>query len=130
MVFRGLIELDREFIEQHKRLLSLAPNSPDLGTYLEQSAELGAKADDIWKTLPLAVIASTYSVVEVDPSTRKLARLTLSSTQRAEIVKKLSDTFGPSIQKGMQAGQLSLEAAAGALYQFLSDKQWKSRDAQ
>jgi len=37
LVFRALIELDKEFIEQHKRLLSLGPDSPDLGTYLEQS---------------------------------------------------------------------------------------------
>lgn len=128
-VFSMLVELDKQFIAHYKKLLSLREADQDLGIYVEQTAELGAKADDIWKMLPLAAVASTYSIVEADPTTGKLAGLSLTAAQRAEILKKLSDTFGASVQKGMQAGQLSLEAAAGVLYQFLSDKRWKSKDS-
>lgn len=128
-VFTALVELDKKFLEHFKKLLNLAEGDQDLGNYLEQAAELGAKADDIWKVLPVAVAASTYSIVEADPGTGKLAHLTLTGAQRAEILKKLSDTFGASIQKGMQAGQLTLEFSAGALYQFVGDKKWKSKDS-
>jgi hypothetical protein len=128
-VFTDLVELDKQSVELYKKLLDTRAVAKDLPSYVEQAAELGAKADDIWKLLPLAVIAATYAVVEADPSTGKMSRLSLTTRQRNDILKKLKDTFGPSIEKGMQVGQLGLEASAGVLFQFLNDRQRKSPDS-
>lgn len=128
MVFLALVELNKEFIGFYTKALDAGPDNLKLGSLVEQTAELGAKAHDIWETLPTAAILSTYSIVEADPSSGKLARFKLTSAQRSSILGKLSKMFGPGIQKGMQVGQLPLEVAAAALYGFLNDKKWKSRD--
>lgn len=101
-----------------------------LGTVAEKIASLGAQADDVWKMLPMAAVMATYSIVDpADPSTGRLARLTLTSKERSEILERLRSSFGSTVVEGMKAGQLPLEATAGALYGFLNDKQWKSSDA-
>jgi len=127
-VFTLLVEHGDQVLQQYKKALDVREGSGSLGDYLEEIAELGARADDIWKTLPLGVIAATYAIVEAEPGSDKLSRLSLTTAERTDILKKLKDTFGSRVEKGMQAGQLALEASAGALYGFVSDTTWKSRD--
>jgi hypothetical protein len=98
---------------------------------VEKLATLHAQSKDIWQTLPQIVTLAIYAIVKepANPATGKLGRLSLTTVQRNEILKRLTDTFGASIQKELQEGQKSPEASAAALYKFLSNKKWKSQDS-
>ena len=76
-----------------------------------------------------AVIAGTYAVVEVEPTTSRMSRLALTRAQRDDILQKLVSTFGNDVTKGMKAGQRPLTAAASALYQVIGDPQRKLRES-
>ena len=126
-VFTGLIALQNQHIALLKKLWDDPKSEEHAGSYMEAYTDLGAKADDLWKTLPVATIAATYAIIEADPTTGKMTRFKLTAAQRDEVLKALVKTFGTSIQKGMQVGQKYTDASAAALYQFLSNKQWKTR---
>jgi hypothetical protein len=128
-VFTALVSVQEQHIALIKKLWNEPHPESQTGSYMEALTTLGAKADDLWKTLPVAVIAATYAVAEVDPATGKMGRFTLTDAQRNAILKKLVSTFGTSIQQGMQVGQNYTDTSAAALYQFLSDKRWKTRQA-
>lgn len=130
LVFSLLAELQQKSVAEHKALLdSIAEGQLKPGTALERQAELAASYDEAWKLLIPAVIASTYAVVEVEPTTGLMSRLGLTRAQRDEILLKLTSTFGDDVKRGMRAGQIPLTAAAAALYQVLGDPQRKLRDS-
>jgi hypothetical protein len=130
LVFAMLVMHTERVTAHFRDLLDGKYDEQGLGSRAEQQAELEAQGDDVWKTLPMSAVMATYSIVQADAKTGKLGRLTLTSSQRSEVLKRLRSTFGPSITSGMKPGQLALEATAGALYGFLSDEQWKSADAE
>lgn len=130
MVFSLLADLQQKSVDEYKALLdSIAEGKLKPGTALERQAELAASYDEAWKLLIPAAIASTYAVVELEPTTGLMSRLGLTRVQRDEILHKLTSTFGDDIKSGMKAGQISLIAAAAALYQVLADPQRKLRDS-
>lgn len=130
LVFSLLVDLHEKSVAEHKALLdSIATESLKPGTFLERQAELGASYDEAWKLLIPSVIAGTYAVVEVEPSTGRMSRLALTRAQRDEILEKLQSTFGNDVKKGMKAGQLPLTVAASALYQVVGDSQRKLRES-
>ena len=129
-VFSLLVDLQDKAVAEYKALLdSIGEGKLKPGTVLERQAELGASYDEAWKRLMLAVIASTYGVVEVEPTTERMLRLGLTRAQRDEILLKVHSAFGDDVKQGMRAGQLPLTAAASALYQVLGDAQRKLRDS-
>jgi hypothetical protein len=128
-VFTGLISLQNQHVALLKKLWDDPKPDERTGSYLEEYTELGAKADDLWKTLPVAAVTATYAVIEADPTTGKMTRFNLTAPQRDEILRELVKTFGVSIQKGMQVGQKYTDISAAALYKFLSDKRWKTRSS-
>jgi hypothetical protein len=127
-VFDALVQLDKQSLAMLKNILNNDPNATNLGDLAERLSDLGAQADDIWKLLPMATISATYSIIEKDPATQKMSRLNITALQRTEVLSRLKGTFGPSILKGMQAGQLPLEGAAGALCEFLTDTRWRPKE--
>ena len=130
IVFSVLVNLQQRSVDEYKALLDAnAEGKLKPGTLLERQAELAASYDEAWKDLIPAVIASTYAVVEVEPSTGLMSRLGLTRVQRDEILQTLTSAFGNDVRGGMKAGQTSLTAAAAALYQVLADPQRKLRDA-
>jgi len=130
LVFSLLADLQQKSVDEYKALLdSIAEGKLKPGTALERQAELAASYDEAWKLLIPAAIASTYAVVELEPTTGLMSRLGLTRVQRDEILHKLTSTFGDDIKSGMKAGQISLIAAAAALYQVLADPQRKLRDS-
>jgi len=129
-VFSLLADLHEKSVVEHKALLdSIGEGKPKPGTVLERQAELGASYDEAWKLLISAVIAGTYAVVEVEPTTSRMSRLALTRAQRDDILQKLVSTFGSDVTKGMKAGQRPLTAAASALYQVVGDPQRKLRES-
>lgn len=91
------------------------------GTATEILADIAVEQDKAWHQLILAVVASTYAVVEVEPTTGKMSRLALTRKQRDEIIGKLVSAFGPGVKVGLKAGQNLLMSAAAALYQVVGD---------
>lgn len=110
-----------------KLLLDAGPNEFKYGTMLERQAERAASMDEVWKLLPPAAIAATYSVIEEDPTTGRMSGLALTAKQREEILQKLRSTFGEEITKGVKAGQISLVAAAAVLYEVIGNQPRKTR---
>ena len=129
-VFARVIGLHDRSISQYAALLDSAAAGPvKPGTALQQLSELGAAYDEQWKRLITAVIASTYSVVDVEPSTGLMSRLALTAAERDAVLKKLVSTFGPEVMKGLQPGQALLTSAASALYQVVGDPKRKVRES-
>ena len=129
LAFSLLADLQQRAVAEHKALLdSIADGKLKPGTALERQADLAASYDEAWKLLIPAVIASTYAVVEVEPTTGLMSRLGLTRAQRDEILQKLTSAFGEDVRAGMKAGQIPLITAAAALYQVLGDPQRKLRD--
>ena len=93
-------------------------------------ADLAALHDQAWHQLILAVVASTYAVVEVEPTTGKMSRLALTRKQRDEITGKLVSAFGPGVKVGLKTGQNLLMSAAATLYQVVADPNRKLRDGE
>ena len=54
--------------------------------------------------------------------------LIVTLQQRLQLMKRLESSFAPAVKAGSKAGQLPLQAAAGLLYGFISDRKWKSVD--
>lgn len=130
LVFSLLADLHEKSVAEHKALLdSIGEGKLKPGTVLERLAELGASYDEAWKFLIPAVIAGTYTVVEIEPTTGRMSRLALTRAQRDEVLQKLHSTFGDDVKTGMRAGQLPLTAAAAALYQVVGDPQRKLRES-
>lgn len=97
-----------------------------LGSYLAEQAQISADIDEALKMLTPATAAGTYAIVVAEAGSNKLTRFVLTEAQRAVILQRLRTTFGPSVEKGMQAGQLPLVFAAAALYGFIADPKWQS----
>jgi len=130
VVFMALISLQSQHVALLKKLWDDPKPDEHAGTYMEAYTDIGAKANDVQKTLPAATILATYAIIEADPVSGKMSRFVLTAPQRDEILKALVDTFGASIQKGMQVGQKYTEVSAAALYKFLDDKRWKTRSSE
>ena len=129
-VFARVIGLHDRSISQYAAFLDSAAAGPvKPGTALQQLSELGAAYDEQWKRLITAVIAGTYSVVDVEPSTGLMSRLALTAAERDAVLKKLVSTFGPAVMKGLQPGQALLTSAASALYQVVGDPKRKVRES-
>jgi len=127
-VFARLVELHNRSVAEYTAFLdSVGDGKVKPGTVLERQADLGASYDEAWKLLITAVIAGTYAVVEVEPTTGRMSRLALTRVQRDVVLEKLVSTFGNDIKKGLRAGQLPLTAAASALYQVVGDPRRKLR---
>jgi hypothetical protein len=127
-VFMRLAELQDNAVDEWTKTLDAGPKGFKQGTFLERQAARAVMIDETWKVLVPSVIAATYSVIEKDPQTGLMSRLGLTTKERDEILQNLRSTFGEEIKKGMQAGQISLVAAASVLYEVLWNQHRKTRN--
>ncbi len=125
-IFDRLSQVDDEFVSQAKVLLE-PDGSFSAGEMAERQAQTQADLEQTWKVLIHAVALGTFAVVRADPITGKMARLSLTATERDEILAILRSGFGRGVADGIQAGQPALHASAAALYQFLSNPKWQLR---
>jgi len=129
VVFSRLAELHGEWVSEYKDFLdSIGEGRLKPGTFLEKQAELGASYNKVWKVLIPGVIAGTYAVIEVEPTTGLMSRLVLTPDQRDKILEKLRSTFGEQVTSGIKGGQTSLVAAASALYQVVGNSKYQLRE--
>lgn len=124
VVFERLVKTNQEIVELLKDTVDGKVGSE--GTMAERLADINIRADEAWKMLPLATVAATYGLVD-RPSLGTNPRLVITAGERQALLRRLRETFGASIERGVEAGQLSIDAAAAALYGFLSDTRWTTR---
>ena len=128
MVFLRLADLQEQGVLEFKAVLDAGPKEFKQGTFSERQAERATLINDTWKLLIPAAIAATYTVIEKDPETGLMSRLSLTTKQRTEVLEKLRSAFGVEVTRGMKAGQISLVAAAAAIYEVIGNQPRKTRD--
>jgi hypothetical protein len=94
----------------------------------ERLVSLRIQRDEAWKLLPLAMGTGTYGFVLFTDSGQPTGRLRLTRAQRSELCAALEHTFGVSVRRGLQAGQMPIDLAAALAYQVLADPKWRSVD--
>jgi hypothetical protein len=123
-VFRAAIATNGEIVVLLRDALD--GKLAGVGTFGERLASIGLRADEAWKLLPVATIAATYALIETtdaDPT----PKLNVTEAERRAVMAKLQETFDPGVRLGAKAGQIPLEFAAAALYQFVANPRWASR---
>lgn len=116
--------------EQSLKLLSRSIDQVSAGTFkpgtaAEVSSGIAAKQGETGSVLLQAAVAATLAAVALDPATKLMSMLSVTSQQRDELLDRLRKVFGASVTKGIQGGQSRLEGAGAALYQVLSDPKRK-----
>lgn len=127
-IFLRLAEFQEQTAHEIKLTVDAGPSEFKQGTFLEGQAERAASMDETWKLLVPASIMATYSVIEEDPATGRMSRLTLTTKQRDEVLRGLRSIFGEQVTKGIKAGQISLVAAAATIYEVIGNQPRKTRD--
>lgn len=78
----------------------------------------------------MASVFTTYALVDLSGrSDQQLSNLSVTRTERAELLRELESNFGAAARRGIQAGQPAVVGAAALLYiiyMFLADQKWKS----
>lgn len=100
---------------------------PSESALVDRATDLGVMIDEVWKTLPMAVISATYVLPKFDRQ-KPTGRFRIAEAQRRLLLRQLEGRFGTDVRKGMRVGQHALDGAAGALHQFLADRKWRSLD--
>lgn len=101
----------------------------NIGTISKEASEFAAQADEGWKLLVYAAIASTYALVDNEREEGGGHHyLTITTEEKVMLLKELQDLFGDKIKIGFQAGQHSTFAAPAVLWQFLTEEGWKPSD--
>lgn len=95
------------------------------GDQANRFAVVRTREGEAWRSLTSAATAVALSLIEFD-DTQTLKRVALTAAQRTRHSKRLLHDF-PTIAKRGGSTQ-PLESAAGILYDFLSDKKWRSHD--
>lgn len=126
-IFLMLAEFQDEAVQDMKATIDAGPTKFKEGTFLERQAEWATSIDNTWKLLVPACIAATYSVIEKDPATGLMSRLSLDPKERDDVLRKLRSTFGEEVTKGLKAGQISLVAAAASVYEVVGNQQRKTK---
>jgi hypothetical protein len=123
-------------ITNNGRLLSLFEtiiNDPQKysqqeGTLTRKISEYLATNEEMWRALLHVVGLSTYTLVDLDRMQNgKLAYLTITTQERANLLKQLEKSFPDDIKGGPKAGQYPIEGSAALLWSFLNEE-WKASD--
>lgn len=128
--YEGLAHVSRRVVTDIVGLLDQASRgqTPGMGTVLDRLTDIGAQMDEMWKILPMSVIAATYVLPQYGAAGQPTGRFRITRAERQRLLQTLEKQFGLSVRVGMQAGQHALDGAAGVLYQFLADRKWRSVD--
>jgi hypothetical protein len=105
-----------------------AGQTPGGGSTAELFAVLRQNMEGVWSDLLPAVTLSTAALRKFDDNGKSTRDLRITRAQRQALKQQLEKQFGPSVRKGMQAGQPYPRAAAGGLYSFISDSKWRASD--
>ncbi len=101
----------------------------NIGTISKEASEFAAQADEGWKLLVYATVASTYALVDNErEEDGKHPYLTITVEERGILLKELEELFGDKIKVGLQAGQHSTIGAPAVLWGFLTQEGWKPSD--
>lgn len=91
------------------------------GARAQRTADQNVKFNDAWQTLMLGVVASSHAAPHF--SNDRFDGLTLSATQRADVIRRLK-ALGPDVEH--EDNNPPLETAVAMLLKFLQDKRLKS----
>jgi hypothetical protein len=119
LVFSRLADLHQKSIAEHKALIdAVAEGKLKPGSVLERQVELAALYDETWKFL-IPVVAEGYAaVVEVEPTTGRTSRLSLTRAQRDEILQKRGtghDERAPTASAGSARGDRGGQIRSAAM---------------
>jgi hypothetical protein len=129
LVYLVLKQLNDESIGELLKIVDVK-NTFDIPATVSRVTDIGVKINEVWRTLPVVTAAASHALVQMPAGKdERLSTLKITSEQRKAITSELLKTFGAEIKVGMKAGQISLVASAGLLYQFVSDERWKSSDS-
>ena len=108
--------------------------TPPLGSTMNQFADLAVIREEGLELVGQAIVQSTYSLLEwtdQTPQGKPTGRLRITESQRQNLMTQIEKAFGSAtVRSGPRAGpQPTLEVAAIALYQWLSDRKWRSADS-
>jgi hypothetical protein len=119
-------------IDSHRKTISLVTSFLDgkeprgAGTFADQLSDNMVQLADAWELLLTASIATTYVLLEPDPTNDRM-QLNITAAQRDELAASLEKTFGANgLKDGLKAGQKPLEGAAAVLYSHLKQP-WKTK---
>jgi len=109
----GLMLLDKEWIKIVGDILEERGAKSEIA---ERISELQTKQEAMFKMVTFSSVLATYIFVDLE-----------SGTKRSTLVADLVRTMGPNAKAGMVGGQDNLTAAGGAIYGFLTNKEWAVR---
>jgi hypothetical protein len=70
------------------------------GSFANQLSDIMIEADEAWKLLVTAGIATSYVLLEPDPGTSRM-RMTITQGQKERFIKSLEESFGNGIKDGL-----------------------------
>jgi hypothetical protein len=114
VVFSSLRDVMGKELEWYRDMLDGKVDLSKTGSLADHMSETAIVIDDLWKTLPMAAIASTYSLVQFGPNGAATGSFAITESQRNQLRSALVDAFGSDIKAGLQKGQLPIVASAGA----------------
>lgn len=97
------------------------------GDKAARMADIGSSYRKIWGRLHMSIASAILGLYEANPRTNKMERLAITSTERNEINKKLTEEF-PQIKSQKPSSLQSVESAAYLLYDTINEKKWLLHD--
>jgi hypothetical protein len=97
------------------------------GDKAARMADIGSSYRKIWGRLHISVASAILGLYEVNPRTNKMERLAITSAERNEINRQLTNEF-PQIKSKKLDSLQSVESSAYLLYQVINDKKWLLHD--
>lgn len=127
-IYGVLIECYEGDLRVQERLIDFKP-SMQLGPLVNEASASAARADEVWRILPLTVGVLGHALVDMTrtSSDGRRTHLVLTSNQRASFLKDIERLFGPDAAAGNVAGLHAAKASAGLLAHFLRQP-WQSSD--
>ncbi len=127
-VYTSIVALDQQLINEYKKVLDGKVRDAETSAFVERIADLAARKDEVWKTLPIASVSAAHALVAL-PKTKggKLEQWNIIAAQRNVLKIEIRKTLGEMVTAGAKAGQSSVEACGALLYEFLSNTEWKRR---
>jgi hypothetical protein len=121
-------KLDAQILAEMQALLN-SPQGEGTGDRLARLTDIRVKKDNAWKMILLVGVGATHALVILpEKADEKLSRLSVTESERRELLQVIERVFGASVKQGLKAGQEALEGAGATIHQFLSNKAWKALD--
>jgi hypothetical protein len=131
--YTWLADLNKQVIPEIIGMLKAVsldkPELFDITASANRIADIRVDQDSAWQMFYVSGAAAVYVIVQMPKKEgEELSRLSVTEKQRKQLMKDLDEIFGASLKKGVKTDQY-VEGVGVLLYQYLSDKRWKSLDS-